>query len=581
MGFKKYFLILCIILWPSTVFSYNSRITDVRYWLSQQFGELVIDIKGRFKQTPIKKLPDGTRYFDLMEVFFRPRKKTFLLEDEYFKGIKLSQRKAGVRVFFEITDERSEVSVFEQLKTSRTPQRVIIKVKSGRLKTRRWINNLKNRGKWIKKNRGYLIAIDPGHGGEDPGCSKKGLVEKDLNLVMANEIQKLARNLKNVTVVSTRNQDKLIPLKERYEIAEYYGAHLFISIHFNSNKDKNVHGSEIYYLSNKGAWSTAVDKAIAEQASASKDRRSPPEFNKVFNKIIKLQATQKFYSQKLALHISKQFDRLGFVRNRGVKKAGYAVLQSNTIPSVLVENLYLTSPKDRALARQKSKIKRLAAAILLGGIKFLNTEKSVRGVDLEYLKYCHRRARTGGKVKFYRIKRGDTIEKISRMYGIKPGTLLAYNYLTKNHFLNIGAILKIPGKREIRRFMEINGDEKHSYFDYRIRRGDSLSLIARKFGIKSSKIQSINRRIKNWDKIHPGQKIYIPHKRGLKKKKYRASRKQLQMPRKWKAYIVKKGDTLSGIAIKSRTAMKILEKKNGLRNKHSIWAGMKLWIPIN
>ncbi len=208
------------------------------------------------------------------------------------------------------------------------------------------------------------IALDAGHGGDDTGAKgSKGLLEKDAALSIVKE---LGTHLGEAgfEVVLVRRGDTFIPLWDRAKIANAAGADLFISIHLNAARARSAKGSEVYFLSlDKGDEDAAAVVAL-ENAGAG----TQPAADSVVAGILEDMA-QKAYlqdSERLAVAVQLQLNRLGGIKERGVKQAPFVVLRSAAMPAVLVESAFISNRKEEAKLKDKAFLKKLAATITQG-----------------------------------------------------------------------------------------------------------------------------------------------------------------------------------------------------------------------
>ncbi len=199
-----------------------------------------------------------------------------------------------------------------------------------------------------KKNDKFVVVIDAGHGGVDPGASGKKVKEKDVVLAFAKELAAQLRRDKRYQVYLTRDRDVYIPLRERVNIARRRSADLFISIHADAIGRKNVRGMSIYTLSE-----TASDKEA--EALARKENRSDiiagidfgDQPKEVTNILIDLaQRETKNLSVKFASTVVSQMKGHTVLLDRTHRFAGFRVLKAPDVPSVLIELGFLTNSRD-------------------------------------------------------------------------------------------------------------------------------------------------------------------------------------------------------------------------------------------
>jgi len=192
------------------------------------------------------------------------------------------------------------------------------------------------------------VVIDPGHGGKDPGATANGLYEKNIVLDVAHKLGDYVENRLNVDVVFTRRDDRFIPLEERGHMANEAGAKLFISIHVNAARAHAARGTETYFLG--PSKTDAAEKVMERENSVIKYEDNTERYEDYDEQaLVRQTLTQSAYmrqSEKLASLVQTQFDERVHRKNRGVHQAGFYVLWSASMPSVLVELGFLTNPEE-------------------------------------------------------------------------------------------------------------------------------------------------------------------------------------------------------------------------------------------
>lgn len=237
----------------------------------------------------------------------------------------------------------------------------------------REINNLleHDREKW-KLN---VITLDAGHGGDDPGAiGYRGTYEKDVTLAIVQELGKqIEDNWQDVKVVYTRNSDKFIQLDERGKIANRNNSKLFVSVHCNASRNRKANGVEVYML---GLHKTdaALDVARRENAVISQETDYKTRYKDFTeeNLIMVTMAQSAFtqQSQKLADLVNRNITDKTDQDGRGVKQAGFMVLWTPSMPSILIETGYISNPEEEEFLKSKSGQKKLAQAIFEGLKKY-------------------------------------------------------------------------------------------------------------------------------------------------------------------------------------------------------------------
>lgn len=205
--------------------------------------------------------------------------------------------------------------------------------------------------------------VDPGHGGDDGGAKgPKGLKEKAAALEIGKAV---AARLEaaGFEALLTREDDTFIPLWDRARAANAEGADLFISLHLNAARARAARGSEVYFLSLGQGDDDEV--AAAENAGAGAAPENP---DSVVASILDDLAQKAFLqdSERLAVAIQSQLNRLAGIRERGVKQAPFIVLRGAAMPAVLVEVAFISNPREEAKLKDAAFRAKVADAITLG-----------------------------------------------------------------------------------------------------------------------------------------------------------------------------------------------------------------------
>jgi len=220
-----------------------------------------------------------------------------------------------------------------------------------------------------ESGRDIVIAVDAGHGGVDPGASGRRTREKDVVLEIAKALAARINEEPGMKAVLTRDGDYFITLQERSKRARRAKADLFVSIHADAIANPDVSGSSVYVLSDRGASSEAA-RWLAERENAADlkggvklDDKDPV----LANVLMDLSQTASISASMVAAdNVLKSLDRIGEVRKPRVQQAGFVVLKSPDVPSMLVETAFISNREDeRKLSTPAHRVK-LANAIFAG-----------------------------------------------------------------------------------------------------------------------------------------------------------------------------------------------------------------------
>src|SRR5258708_5030039 len=218
--------------------------------------------------------------------------------------------------------------------------------------------------------RDIIVAIDAGHGGEDPGASGPGGThEKNVTLAIARALAARINNRPGMHAVLTRDSDRLIDLRERTERARAANADLFVSIHADAVRNRAITGASVYTLSDRGASSEAARwLADRENAAGMKGRVSPASVTPSLASLLLDAARSQNMgaSVEAADEVLAALDRVGAIRKRLVQHAGFMVLKSPDAPSMLIETAYISNPAEERNLASRAYQERLAGAIEAG-----------------------------------------------------------------------------------------------------------------------------------------------------------------------------------------------------------------------
>ena len=295
--------------------------------------------------------------------------------------------------------------------------------------------------------RDIIVVIDAGHGGEDPGASgSRGQREKDVVLSIARELQRQVNGMKGFRAELTRTGDYFIPLRGRTEIARKKGADLFVSIHADAAPSAAAFGASVFALSDRGATSeTARWLADSENRSDliggagnvsldDKDRM-------LAGVLLDLSMTASLTSSlNVGQKVLSNIGRVTPLHKQRVEQAGFMVLKSPDIPSILVETGFISNSNEASKLSSSSHQQALARSISSGVRQFFQ-QNPPPGTYIAWL-------RDSGKIaqgpRDHRVNPGETLAMIAVRYQVSPATLRSANNL-KSDELKIGQTLTIPG----------------------------------------------------------------------------------------------------------------------------------------
>lgn len=229
------------------------------------------------------------------------------------------------------------------------------------------VNNIASAPEVRRDPRSKIIVIDPGHGGVETGATgPTGLREKEVTLDLARRVQRRLQRDRNLTVVLTRDVDRLIGLDERTAIANHNRADLFLSIHLNASPRSTAAGAETYFLSNDATDDDARTLAALENgASGVREDQIDESAGRNLDLVLWDLAQNQYLAESslLAERVQWHLNALTGTRDRGVRQAPFRVLMGATMPAVLVEAGFLSNLEEEERFRSLDYRARVAEAI--------------------------------------------------------------------------------------------------------------------------------------------------------------------------------------------------------------------------
>jgi N-acetylmuramoyl-L-alanine amidase len=294
--------------------------------------------------------------------------------------------------------------------------------------------------------RDIVVAIDAGHGGEDPGAlGPKGAREKNITLAIAKELQRQINAEKGYRAELTRTGDYFIPLRKRTEIARKKGADLFISIHADAAPRASASGASVFALSDRGATSETArwladnenrSDLIGGTGNLSLDDKD----QMLAGVLLDLSMTASMASslnvgQKVLTNIGKMTP----LHKRRVEQAGFMVLKSPDIPSILVETGFISNPAE-AVKLSTSRHQQGLARSITSGVRDFFSQNPPPGTYIAWL-------RDSGKLAIgpreHIVSSGESLAMIAQRYQVSLASIRSANKLP-NDVIKVGQVIDIP-----------------------------------------------------------------------------------------------------------------------------------------
>ncbi|MGB9808020.1 MAG: N-acetylmuramoyl-L-alanine amidase [Thermosulfidibacteraceae bacterium] len=466
------FLIFIVFVWIGNAYA---KYTDsgIRYWSAPDHTRLVIAIEDECKvEWSLRN--DPKRLEIRLEKSVKDWTEPFIfVEDRFIDHIAyLQSDKAQVVIVFFKGGKDFEVNVFTLKRAEGKPFRVVVDVIPSIEERLKFERERILEAERIRKDNKYIVVVDPGHGGNDPGAiGVNGIMEKDVVLDIAKKVKSICGNSSNFKVVLTREEDYFVPLEKRVKFARDYKADLFISIHANSAPNRSYDGFMAFVLAPRGARG-GIERFLQE----AENREVANELKNHHDSVVKvlLDFTYEYTmveGKRAAKFILDEVDEYTSFKNRGVKEAGFYVLRNPGIPAVLLEVGFLSNEADVKKLSDESERKRVALAICNGVRRYFEHLRSVKNItskviDKNYSTKNNKvkeevkvvdseKARSAKSVRFkesssgtgdakiYVVKKGDTLFSISRLFGISVDEIIKFNRI-RQYIVYPGMKILIP-----------------------------------------------------------------------------------------------------------------------------------------
>ncbi len=352
------------------------------------------------------------------------------LHSRQLKGIRTGVRNA------------TDLRVVLDLKGKTTPSSFLLEPRGNN--GHRLVIDVKEQGAAVAKNkpekkprklRDVIVAIDAGHGGNDPGATgRMGTREKDITLQIARRLKKNIDRTKGMRAELVRGSDRFMRLRERVRRAHDLNADLMISIHADSFPDARARGASVYALSVSGASSESA-RLLAEKENkvdmlfGGVDIDHQDEMVKQVLLDLSLTGTIES-SLDIGDEVLKELSSVGRVHKKKVQQAGFAVLKAPNIPAILLETAFISNPKEERKLRSTAHQNKLAKAIL-------------RGVNDYFVRKAPPGTWLSESSDRYTIQRGDTLAEVSSKFERPVEHIRARNALRGDN-LKTGYTLEIP-----------------------------------------------------------------------------------------------------------------------------------------
>ena len=408
------------------------EVKQVRMWPAPDNTRLVFDLSAPVDHTVFSLKAPNRVVIDLKSSQFSGSLPRFDYSQTRIQTIRYARRKQGELRFVVDLNDAVQVKSFILKPQGSYGHRLVIDLNHGKkqaLKTSRKIYAPQQNGR-----RDIVIAIDAGHGGDDPGAlGSRGLREKDVVLAIARRLEKLIRKEPGMTPVMIRSGDYYVGLKQRVKIARKKRADLFISIHADAFRNGKARGSSVFVLSERGA-SSEVASFLARSENRSDliggislDDKDDL-LKMVLVDMVKNSTIED--SHEVAAQVLGKLKHVNHLHKSQVERAGFRVLKAPDVPSILVETAFISNPAEARKLKSGRHQQALAKAIMTGVRSYFRANPPPGTLLAQ-------------KPKKHVISRGETLSGIAARYRISVASLKRSNSLRSNT-LQVGKVLHIP-----------------------------------------------------------------------------------------------------------------------------------------
>ncbi len=441
MKLVRYLILFFLIAEFSIVSVQAADIQGVRLWRSPDSTRLVFDLDAPAEHKLFELSNPQRLIIDIDSATFSAKTQDLKLDDTPVIRLRHGAQKNGrLRIVLDLKEEVNPRS-FSLKKIAGKPDRLVVDLYEKKQQTIKTLDALIESLEQPSK-RDIIIAIDAGHGGEDPGAvGPNRIYEKNIVLKIAKNLANKVNEQKGYKALLIREGDYFIRLGDRAEKARRAQADLFVSIHADGFNNPKANGGSVFTLSRRGATSKMASILASKENQSDLiggvDRIQLDDKEAQLKKIlVDLSMTRSMEtSLDIGGRVLKEMGSVIRLHSSRVESAGFAVLKSPDVPSILIETGFITNPAEAKKLNTLAHRTKVAKAIFRG-IDSYFSENPPEGTYLAW------RLNGGNSVK-YTIASGDTLSSIARRYKVSVAQLKKENKLSSSN-IRVGQILLIP-----------------------------------------------------------------------------------------------------------------------------------------
>ncbi|MGX1926053.1 LysM peptidoglycan-binding domain-containing protein [Vibrio sp. NH-7] len=560
--------LIALTLFSANVFA--NALEGVRVWPSPDETRVVIDLKSEAEYSYFTLSSPERLVVDLKQTTLGTKLPINVPDSPVLKKIRKSSppAKGTYRLVFELK-KKTTPQIFKLAPTpgGQYGHRLVIDIPHGASDTTPKASDTSSKPNAVSRDASQLagsadivVAIDAGHGGEDPGSiGPTRKYEKHATLAISKKIADQINAVPGMKAVLTRRSDYYVNLNKRSEIARKNKAHLLVSIHADAFHSPKPRGGSVFVLNTRRAnseiarWVENHEEQSQLLGGAGEVLAKNNSDRNVSQTLLDLQFSHsQKEGYKVATKILREMSRAGVhLHKKEPVNASLAVLKSPDIPSVLVETGFISNPTEEKLLFQRSHQDKLARSLSKAIVQYFEANPP------EGTLFANR-----GKAIKHKVSRGESLSLIAKKYGSSTKAIMQANKL-KSSNIAIGQILTIPGSSGAIPVPVVTNPVETKTITHVVQRGEYLGKIAARYKVAVADIKRENK-LKS-DTLKLGQKLKIT-----------VSMKD-QPLRKHK---VQRGEFLGKIASKYGVSVKSLREANNLRSDE-LAIGQVLIIPNN
>lgn len=427
------------VLWAGAALA--AQIDGVRLWRAPDNTRVVFDLSAPVEHTLFTLSSPSRVVIDIEDAALVSDIADLELDGTPVAKVRYGTRgKTGVRVVLDLSGEVKPRSFLLPAHAGKA-DRLVVDLFDGKQEPVKQVQALED---LIPDKRDIVIAIDAGHGGEDPGALGPGRVkEKVVVFEISKRLVEQINATKGYQAYLVRTGDYYVPLRDRRDKARELRADLFVSVHADAFKNPKASGASVFALSRRGATSETARFLARKENEADLiggvGGVSLTDVDEVLAGVLVDLSMTATLSNSLDVgeRVLLEMGKITKLHKRQVEQAGFAVLKSPDVPSILVETGFISNPQEAEKLNTNSYRKYLAAAIFRG-ISSYFYDVPPAGSYVAWAKA------NGMQSRQYTIARGDTLSDIAKRYNISLKQLLEHNGLQDKVVIKVGQRLDIP-----------------------------------------------------------------------------------------------------------------------------------------